>query len=295
MQDVGIGRVSMGIESMDETVLDTVRRRHSAEQARKACRMIVDRGLRLNIDLIYGLPGQTEDSFRRDLEAAVQAGVASMCLYALRLNRHTRVAAQLADEERFDLERLMRWRAFVTQTAHEFGLVQTHPYRFEQPRRPAGRKYPGGRGVAGDLFGLGVGARSQLGDTMYRNHERSAVYVERVEQGRSPVETLFRLDEDDRKTQFVMGNLGSGRPLNRTVYRNSFGVSIDRDFGDRMQRLREGGLLCDDGEHVDLTDLGRLVYDRVLLCFYPERAVRWLRDGTSSQLGQEAPTGTVRA
>jgi coproporphyrinogen III oxidase-like Fe-S oxidoreductase len=92
-----------------------------------------------------------------------------------------------------------------------------------------------------------------------------------------------------------MGNLGSGRPLNRTVYRNSFGVSIDRDFGDRMQRLGGGGLLRDDGEHVDLTDLGRLVYDRVLLCFYPERAVRWLRDGTSSQLGQEAPTGTVRA
>ena len=53
-------------------------------------------GLSVNVDLIYGLPGQTEASFRRDLEAVAAAGVHSLCLYVLRLNEHTPVAARLA-------------------------------------------------------------------------------------------------------------------------------------------------------------------------------------------------------
>jgi oxygen-independent coproporphyrinogen-3 oxidase len=67
LKDNGVRRISMGIESLNETILDAVHRRHSAAQAREACRMIIDSDLTLNVDLIYGLPGQTEDSFRRDL------------------------------------------------------------------------------------------------------------------------------------------------------------------------------------------------------------------------------------
>jgi oxygen-independent coproporphyrinogen-3 oxidase len=127
-------------------------------------------------------------------------------------------------------------------------------------------------------LGIGMSARSQLGNVVYRNHERCETYLQRVEQGLSPVETVFHLDVADRKTQFVAGSLGCGKALVRAAYEHAFGASIDTDFGELIERLRHAELIEDDGARVVLTETGKLVYDRVLLCFYPERAKRWLRD-----------------
>ncbi|MFM8408942.1 MAG: radical SAM protein, partial [Alphaproteobacteria bacterium] len=74
LEDHGVRRISMGIESLDDSVLAKVSRRHGAAQALEACRLVLERGIALNVDLIYGLPGQTHEGFRRDLERAVDAG-----------------------------------------------------------------------------------------------------------------------------------------------------------------------------------------------------------------------------
>jgi len=285
LQDHGVSRVSMGIETLDDRVLDAVHRRHTPARTLEACRMIVKSGLTLNVDLLYGLPGQTESSFRRDLEAAIAVGVSSLCLYALRLNENTPVAAQLGSAERLDLARLMRWRAFVARATKEVGYEQVRCYLFR--RRDEGASRPEQAPTlhvdgSSDRLGIGMSARSQLGDVVYRNHERSGAYLERVERGRSPVETLFRLDVADRKTQFVAGTLGNGEPLERTAYEHAFGVSIERDFGALLERLRGAELIEDAAPGIALTESGKLVYDRVLLCFYPERAKRWLRDWAAS-------------
>jgi len=59
----GIDRVSMGIETLDASILDTIHRRHSPAQALDACSLLVESGLFVNVDLIYALPGQTESGF----------------------------------------------------------------------------------------------------------------------------------------------------------------------------------------------------------------------------------------
>jgi oxygen-independent coproporphyrinogen-3 oxidase len=279
LQHHGIGRVSVGVESMDDAVLGAVHRRHSPAQALAACRMVADSGLSLNVDLMYGLPGQTEDRFRRDLEAVADSGVRTVCLYAVRLNEKTPVAAQLSAVERLDLARLMHWRAFVTRATADAGFTQTRPYAFKRantgaswheratPVRPDGMRYE---------LGIGMSARSQLGCAVYRNHERTDVYMQRVEQGHSPVESVFELQVPDRKTQFVASSLGNGKPLDRAAYEHTFGVSIDTDFDELLERLRSAELIDDDNVRIVLTDTGMLVYDRVLLCFYPQRARSWL-------------------
>jgi oxygen-independent coproporphyrinogen-3 oxidase len=296
LQDHGIGRVSMGIETLDDAVLDTVHRRHGPAQTLEACRMVVGSGILLNVDLIYGLPGQTESSFRRDLEAVAAAGVSSLCLYALRLNENTPVGAQLAAEERLDLASLMRWRAFVTRAADEVGFQQTRCYGFKRRDGVASvqEPAPGSRtnGMSCQL-GVGMSARSQLGHVVYRNHERSDVYMQRVERGESPVETVFHLDVADRKTQFVAGSLGNGKALERAAYERTFGASIDADFDGLLERLRGAQLIEDDGVWIVLTETGTLVYDRVLLCFYPRRAQRWLRDWAATP--KVLRRGSVRA
>jgi oxygen-independent coproporphyrinogen-3 oxidase len=279
LRENGVGRVSMGIQSLDDRVLAGVRRRHTPEQALAACELLADSGLLANVDLIYGLPRQTEESFRRDLEAVVGRGVHSVTLYDLRLNERTPVVRALAEHERLDLARLMRWRAFVAEAARALGLEQTRWHTWRRPGGPALRHRraphfePDGRGYQ---LGIGMSARSQLGYTVYRNHDHLETWMGRVLEGQSPVEQTFALEEADRKTQFVARSLGDGRPLARQAYHVAFGVPVERDYGDLIARLEAAGLVVDDGEALTLSPVGRLVYDRVTLAFYPPRARRWL-------------------
>jgi len=277
----GIDRVSMGIQSMDRQVLDAIHRRHTPEAALAAVDLLVDSGLITGVDFIYGLPAQTEDSFRRDLEAVATRGIDSLTLYDLRLNEMTPLAASLGDLERLDLERLVRWRAFVQEVTAELGFVQTRWHTFKRPSERALRyeRAPCIDGFgSGYQLGVGVSAVSHLGDTVYRNEEGLGAYVERIESGESPVSGVFPLGVADRKTLFIVRSLGDGHALDRACYAASFGVSFDEEHGALIACLRDAGLVEDDGDLLALSDLGKLVYDLVTLAFYPRDARTWLAE-----------------
>lgn len=275
----GIGRISMGTQSLEEEVLGEVRRRHTAQQTLDACRLVVDNDLLLNIDLMYGLPGQTHESFRRDFQTIADQGVQSLTAYDLRLNEQTPVARSLSDADRLELARLVEWRLFVRRTAAELGFSQTRWHTYKRLDTVAARhkRAPhhdsSGRGFQ---LGIGMSARSHLGTTVYRNHERSPTYIERIESSRSPVEHVIELQEDDRKTQYVASTLGDGQPLDAGDYNRVFGNSIDADFGEPLERLLRGGLLAETENVYRLTETGRLLYDRVTFNFYPPRVLNWL-------------------
>ena len=289
----GVGRVSMGIQSLDPGVLDTVRREQTREQALDALVLLTATGLIVNVDLIYGLPGQTEKMFLDDLQAVAERGVHTLTLYSLHLNERTPVARSLRDHERLDLARTMRWRAVAQRGAEALGYSQTrwHTFKRLDSRARAHERLPCfDERMSGYQFGAGMSARSHLGHTVYRNHEQLSTYVARIERGESPVEHVFRLDEEDRMTQFIARTLGDGQALVRSDYARTFGRPIDDDFGALLERLAWAELVADDGERLVLTELGRLLYDVVTLAFYPQRARDWLaaRGASLAPAGAEA-------
>ena len=275
----GVGRVSMGVQSFDDQILEGVHRRHTRAQALAACELVVDSGLIVNVDLIYGLPRQTEEMFLDDLHALAERHVPSLTLYSLRANERTPVVKALRPEDRFDLAGLMRWRAFVKRSAEDLGYTQTrwHTFKRLDTNARTHEQLPFfDESMSGYQLGIGMSARSHLGHTVYRNHERLDVYLDRVEQNMSPVEEVFPLGEEDRMTQFVARTLGDGRILVRSQYESTFGHPIEEDFGELLGRLTSADLIEDDGEGLTLSDLGKLIYDVVMLAFYPQRARDWL-------------------
>lgn len=277
----GIGRVSMGIQSLDPAVLDTVHREQTMDQALAACELLVGSGLIVNVDLIYGLPGQSEDIFWRDISAVAARGVPAFTLYSLRVNERTPVSRTLAEDERFDIARLMRWRAFIGHCAAELGYTQTrwHTFKRLDSNARTHERLPTFDGsMAGYQLGVGMSARSQLGYTIYRNHDRLDPYIGRIEAGQSPVEQILPMAEADRKTQFVVRSLGDGAPLERSRYVATFGSSIEDDFGEITDRLVQGGLIADEGSHLSLSETGKLLHDLITLAFYPDHARQWLAE-----------------
>jgi oxygen-independent coproporphyrinogen III oxidase len=276
----GIGRVSMGIQSAHDEVLGSIRRKHAGALALEACARLVREDFMVNVDLIYGLPGQTEMHFGQDLERVAASGVHSVTAYNLRVNERTPIAKSLSDDERLEPLRLMQWRAFVRHAAVELGYRQTRWHTFV---RHAGDD-PGTRRAAsfkdltgqGDQFGAGLSARSRLDHVVYRNRQDLDGYVNAVENGISPVNQIFPLNETARQIRYIALSLGDGECLDRTDYLRTFGTSFDDDFAEPLKRMTEVGLIA-DGPAVSLTDTGKLLYDKVLLSFYPEHVKGWLK------------------
>jgi len=276
----GVSRVSLGIQTLDDRILSAVRRRHSGEEALAACDLLVGSGFVVNVDLIYGLPEQTEEGFRSDFEAVAARGVHSVCAYSLRFNERTPVVSAIRASEHFDLSWLIRWRVAVQRTAEELGFRPTRWHVFQRacqtgPAATEAVRFEDRTG-AGNQLGIGMSARSRLGQTIYRNHTDLHVYLDRVEGGQSPVEEIFPLNDDNRKIRFIALTLGEGKPLEREAYYRSFGRSIDDDYGELLHRFREVGLIEDAAGQIALTETGRFVYDLVTLAFYPLHVQKWL-------------------
>ena len=277
-----IGRVSMGVQSLHDAVLDGVNRRHTRAMVETGCRRLIDAGLMVNIDLIYGLPGQTHDSFRRDVAAVTDLGVHSITAYNLRVNERTPVARSLRADEGLDLAHLVRWRATVASAARELGFIpkRWHTFHRRVVEGPVGavvRRFEDVTGH-GHQLGVGMSARSRLDHVVFRNHAHYDRYLERVERGQSPVEDTFRLTLEDRKLRFVTLTLGDGKPLPVEAYGREFGSSPESDFAEPLARLEKAGLIEQPPGSVVLTEAGQLLYDLVTRAFYPETVRRWMEE-----------------
>ncbi len=275
----GVGRISMGVQTLDDAVLEGVHRAHTTSQTMLACERLAASGSIANVDLLYGLPGQTADAFRRDLGTLADAGINSVTLYSLRVNERTPVTKALGGAP-FTLETLIAWRALVKRAAEDLGYTQTRWHTFKRldtAARNHERAPCFDDRMIGYQVGVGLSARSHLGWTVFRNHEGFGEYLRRIEGDLSPVEQTFVLDEADRKTQFIARTLGDGSTLSRSAYAATFGTAFDEEYAATLASLRAAGLVECDGDRIALTALGGLVYDLVTLAFYPTPAQAWLR------------------
>jgi oxygen-independent coproporphyrinogen-3 oxidase len=292
----GIQRVSMGVQSLSEDVLEAVKRRHTRDMVEQSCRLLLAAGLMVNIDLIYGLPGQTPDSIERDFEYVARLGAHSVTTYNLRVNERTPVAKTLAQDERLDLTQLVRWRKGIAALAEDLGFAfkRWHTFHRQEVDGPVGdvvRRFEDVTGQ-GNQLGVGNSARSRLNDVIFRNHASLDAYVERIEAGTSPVEETFALSEGERKLRFVTLTLGDGKTLHREAYRDAFGTAVEGDFAEPLIRLTDAGLIEEQDGAIGLTKAGRLLYDLVTRAFYPETVRRWMEERqalAASSAGRQRP------
>jgi len=274
-----IGRVSMGVQSLQDRILTTVKREHSTQRVFESCNLLVSAGLMVNVDLIYGLPGQTEASFCDDFTALAQHGVHSFTAYNLRINERTPVNRVLGDDERLDVRRLVRWRSIVREHAQQLGFNSTRLHTFQRhaPATAADTvlRFRDNTGH-GEQFGIGLSARSRLNSAVYRNRVRYEKYLRCIERCESPVEETFVLGEEDRRIRYVALTLGEGYPLSRDAYFRELRRELDNDYSELLSHLINVGLIHDDSRQITLTTQGQLLYDLITRAFYPQHVRQWL-------------------
>jgi oxygen-independent coproporphyrinogen-3 oxidase len=257
LREGGVTRVSLGAQSFGAAELAVLERRARPETVRAAFRTLREAGFdNLNLDLIFGVPGQTEEALDRDLEAALELGPEHVSYYELEAKPGTRFTIHHGAELARQAERLEGYYERVVETLEQAGYRWYETANFCRPGREARHNlaYWTGR----DYLGIGVGAVSTLGLERRANRPRLEPYLGHLATGAAPPRTIERLTPAERTAEKLMLGL-----------RLAGGLTLDGLDGGvdqaELERLTGLGLveLSDAGGTVKLTRRGRMVANDV--------------------------------
>jgi len=168
LRALGITRISLGVQSLDDGVLRTLGRIHDAQAAREAIAICQRVGLELSVDLMCGIPGQTLESFRTTLDEIVAAGLDHVSVYPLSVEEGTPLARSIAagvlppvDEDAQADMMLM-----ASRVLRDAGLVRYEVASYARPGHAC--RHNLGYWTGADYLGLGIAAASCQGPDTFR-------------------------------------------------------------------------------------------------------------------------------
>lgn len=253
----GYTRVSLGMQSVAPRVLATLDRVHSLGRAAAAATEAIAEGFtHVNLDLIYGTPGESDDDLVRSVDAAVQAGVDHVSAYALVVEHGTALARRVRRGELAAPD--------DDVLAHRYELVDARLsaagfawYEVSNWCRPGGEcRHNLGYWDGGQWWGAGPGAHGYIGVTRWWNVKHPNTYAEILAGATLPVAGFEQLGADALHTEDVLlkVRLRQGLPLARLG-------AAERE---RAEAVLADGLLDYHGDRLVLTGRGRLLADAVV-------------------------------
>jgi oxygen-independent coproporphyrinogen-3 oxidase len=267
LRDIGFNRISLGIQSFNDDELTTMNRRYGADLGRRMVAAAIESGFpNVNIDLIYGLPWQTLDSWLRNLEITVQLRPPTITLYPLVIREQTVYEKWHRDStDGFpNTSTRYHWYDLALEFIESKGYTQHTLVTFA--RKGGGCRHEANEFIGFPTIALGVGARSYAPTLHYTNddyinrkgtREILDSYLEGIEIGKEiPVRSAVALDKEEVIRRYVIiGLLYQG--VNREDYLKRFGEPIEDRFGPEFEALELEGCMENSGAAVRLTRRGK--------------------------------------
>ncbi len=265
----GVNRLSIGVQSFDDAKLLSLGRIHDSAEARRAIDMALDHFERVNLDLMYALPGQTLTQAERDIATAVGAGVTHISAYHLTLEPNTpfhHAPPPLPDD---DLAADMQ--EVVEATLGAAGFRQYETSAFAQPAGGTDSRCRHNLNywTFGDYLGIGAGAHSKLSShqSIWREarHRNPRAYLEGALRG-DFISTRQDIARADLPGEFMMNalRLNEGFPL--PLFTERTGLPLAAVEESALAARRDGLLEMVDG-HMRPTPRGRRFLNRLLAGF----------------------------
>jgi oxygen-independent coproporphyrinogen-3 oxidase len=279
---LGFNRVSLGVQDFDPDVQRAVNRIQSVEETLDLIDACRDHGFRsVNLDLIYGLPRQTADGFRRTLRTVISARPDRLAVYGyahlpslFKAQRRLDTAALPSPEVRLDLLRL----AIEELSASGYRYIGMDHFALPDDELVRGqeagelqRNFMGYTTHANcDLIGVGVSAISHVGDSFSQNLRDLKSWEAAVDDGRLPIWGGLILSPDDRVRGAVIAQLMCHGFIDTTAIEQRYGIEFVQYFRDALERLQPhliDGLVTMEHGRIAATPRGRLLLRSMAMCF----------------------------
>lgn len=281
LRALGFNRLSMGIQDFERTVQQTIHRVQPYELTRNL--ITAARGLgfgSLNIDLIYGLPYQTAETFRATVAQALtlEPDRVAMFSYAhvpwLKKQQGSFAAHLPEGREKFAIFRA-GLEGFLNAGYIYIGMDHfARPgdeLAVAQKNRTLHRNFQGYTTKAGaDLYGMGVSAISSIGRAYAQNSREIPAYQTAVKDRGIATMRGYRLSNDDEVRRAVIGRLLCHTVIFKREIEREFGIEFDKYFAgerDRLTEPRDEGLVVLGADEIRVTPLGRIFIRNVAMTF----------------------------
>lgn len=261
LKETPINRISMGTQTFDDKLLEFLHRRHSGFQAERAVRYLHEAGYtNLSIDLIYGIPGQNKDIWKKDIDKAISLGVPHLSAYSLMYEEGTAIT-RLRDEgkiKEMDEETSLWCYEYLCDRLEKAGYVHYEISNFAKPGFISRHNSSYWEGTP--YLGFGPGAHSYDGQKIRRWNESDLLGY--IKNGAS--HDTEELTEADLYNEFVMTRLRVREGINLELLRQRFGSKMHDYLIEQAKPHLEQGNLQQTGLNLSLTRGGIFVSNQVM-------------------------------
>jgi oxygen-independent coproporphyrinogen-3 oxidase len=258
LRDFGVNRISIGVQSWDPAMLNRLGRVHSAEQAERSFHIVREAGFtNLNLDLIFGVPGQSTETWQRTVEKTVSLAPEHISAYCLTFEEDTEFFRRFQRGDLTqDAEQDARFYEFTMAYLDTAGYRQYEISNYAKPGYEClhnlaywlGRNY----------LGLGPSAFSTIGERRWQNTPDTGRYIEQLRSSIEPINFREHVSYRMRKAETIAFGL-----------RTAVGVSESEMAGwtSELQALLHEGYIHAENARIRLTMKGRMVADSIAELF----------------------------
>lgn len=260
LRSAGVNRLSLGIQSFNDRYLQYLGRKHDSHKAMETYQMARSAGFgNVSADLMFSLPGQTEEEIRKDVKALCALDCDHVSLYMLNVEEHSRFFAQKLQLNDGDLQ--ARHYQLVTHLLEDHGYHQYEISNFARPGKESRHNlaYWEGR----EYIGLGVGAHSYRGGKLFWNGTRLNRYIQDIREKGTAVAGTDPMTPCQQFKQAVLIGLRMNKGVHIENLRQRFDAAFSQEEEERVERfLKHGWLRLEDG-YLKATPRGRIVLDEL--------------------------------
>lgn len=265
LKSLGINRLSIGIQSFQDNLLKFLNRVHDSKKALSSIELAIQAGFQqFNMDLIYGIPGQTNAMWEQDLALVTQLGIAHISAYCLTIEQDTVFGRWQQQGKLLAVEEETAANQFeilvATLQAHQYEHYEISnfclPGQYAQHNTNYWKK--------GHYLGIGPGAHSYNGISRQYNIANNSRYIHSIQQGIIP-NTVEILQKRDHINEYILTSLRTQWGCNMGWLQSKYHYNLQQEKRTYLEGLVKRGLACLQGDTLVLTTQGKLLADKIAL------------------------------
>ena len=264
LRQIGINRLSIGVQSFDDATLKFLKRRHSASEAIESVETAASCGFdNISIDLIYGISGLSDEQWHKELETAFSLPITHLSCYCLGIEENTLLHKYLCENiyTPSDEETCLRQFLAFDSISAEHGFDH---YEISNAGKPGMHSlHNSSYWDRSEYLGFGPGAHSYYGNSRSWNISNVKEYVNCISKSKS-YSTSEELSESNVYEEYIMLGLRTARGINLHYIENIFGKNKSKNISETIKTL-PSDLYTLDADRLSLTSKGMFVSDSIIV------------------------------
>jgi len=281
LKDIGITRVSLGIENFNDRILEENGRAHLSPEIDRAYGWMQQVGFpQINIDLIAGMIGETDENWTACIERAARMSPDNITIYQMELPYNTIISKEMKEQGSAspvaDWPTKRRWMNEAIETLLAHGYKISSANELVKNLDTDHFVYRDNLFRGSDLLAAGVSSFGHVQGVHYQNVDELDEYISVVSAGRLPINRALKPTPHQLLIREVVLGLKEGR-ISAGTFRDKFNIDILDEFSQALANQQSAGYLTIEGDNIQLTRKGLLQVDTLLPEYFEQqhRAVRY--------------------